>query len=132
MGMPSGKVVARPMIARACGCQCEFQEFANDRFRTQRLAQFQKTRCQACVEKHNEEQKKAAAALPKKGEALKMLPPGTKAALECRHDGTWVGTLTAGGKTVEATGPEPQGVIVTLARMWAAASGSWPPAGGAA
>ena len=37
MGMPSGEIVARPLVARACGCLREFQEFAKDRYREQRL-----------------------------------------------------------------------------------------------
>ena len=88
MGLPSGQVVARPLVERACGCLCEFQHFAVDRYRAQRLAQFQKTRCPACVEKHNEAQRRTAAALPKKGEALRMLPPGTQLSLTRRADGT--------------------------------------------
>jgi hypothetical protein len=124
MGMPSGQVVARPLVERACGCVCEFQHFAVDRYRAQRLEQFKKSRCPACVEKHNEEQRRAAAALPKKGEALRMLPPGTEVALSRRADGTWAGTLSAGGTSVEATGPEPQGLTVTLARLWVVASGA--------
>src|ERR1700677_1034608 len=74
MSTPSGEIIARPMVARACGCLQEFQHFAVDKYRAQRLAKFQKTRCSACVTKLNEEQKKAAAALPKKGEALQLLP----------------------------------------------------------
>jgi hypothetical protein len=77
MTEPTGKIVARPMVARACGCVQEFQHFAVDKYRAQRLAKFQKTRCAACVARLNEEQRLAAAALPKKGEALQSLPPGT-------------------------------------------------------
>ena len=45
MAVPSGEIVARPMVARACGCLCEFQHYAVDKYRAQRLAKFQKTRC---------------------------------------------------------------------------------------
>ncbi len=118
MGVPSGEVIARPMVARACGCQREFQHYAVDKYRAQRLAKFQKTRCEVCVAKLNEEQKLAAANIPKKGEAFKQLPNGTLMAITRRADGTWTGTLTAEGKTVEADGEGPQGVSLALARIW--------------
>ena len=51
MGVPSGEIIARPMVARACGCLCEFQHYAVDKYRAQRLAKFQKTRCPECVAK---------------------------------------------------------------------------------
>src|SRR5688572_13343630 len=119
MAMPSGEVVARPMVARACGCMCEFQHYAVDKYRAQRLAKFQKTRCAACVERLNEEQRVAAAALPKKGEALQLLPPGTQVSMSRLANGTWSGKLTAGGTAVEATGDSLQGLTVALARLWA-------------
>ena len=59
------------MVARACGCLQEFQHYAVDKFRAQRQAKFQKTRCAACVAKLVEEERRAAEALPKKGEAIK-------------------------------------------------------------
>jgi hypothetical protein len=119
MGVPTGQIVARPMIARACGCLQEFQEYAVDRYRAQRLAKFKSTRCTTCVEKLNEEQRLAAAALPKKGEALQLLPVGTKVTVTRKPDGTWGGTLTADGVTVEATSDGLQGVTIALARIWA-------------
>lgn len=121
MGTPSGEVIARPLVARACGCLREFQHYAVDKYRAQRLAKFQKTRCEECVARLNEEQKKAAAALPKKGEAFQLLPTGTQVSITRRPDGSWAGKLTAEGTTVEATGDGPQGVAVTLARQWVAA-----------
>jgi hypothetical protein len=108
------------MVARACGCLQEFQHFAVDKYRAQRLAKFQKTRCSACVAKLNEEQKKAAAALPKKGEAFQLLPNGTKITMSRRPDGSWTGTLIAEGVTVEAIADGPQGLSVSLARQWVA------------
>ncbi len=123
MGVPSGEVIARPMVARACGCLQEFQHYAVDRYRAQRLAKFQKTRCTVCVAKLNEEQRQAAAALPKKGEAFKLLPVGSEVTMSRKSDGIWAGTLTAEGATVEATGEGPQGLIVTLARFWVQAKG---------
>jgi len=118
MGLPpTGEIVARPMLTRACGCVQEFQHYAVDKYRAQRQAKFQKTRCPNCVAKLVEQQR-VASTLPKKGEAFKQLPNDTKITLSRRADGTWVGTLTAGGKTVEATGEGPQGVTVTLARLW--------------
>ncbi len=127
MGVPSGEVIARPMVARACGCLQEFQHYAVDRYRAQRLAKFQKTRCTNCVAKLNEEQRVAAAALPKKGEAFKLLPVGSQVSLSRVPDGTWAGKLTADGTTVDGTGEGPQGLIVTLARLWVAAKGLKPP-----
>ncbi len=120
MSTPSGDIIARPMVARACGCLQEFQHFAVDKYRAQRLAKFQKTRCSNCVAKLNEEQKKAAAALPKKGEAFQLLPNGTKVSMNRRPDGTWSGSLTADGITVEAIADGPQGLSVSLARQWVA------------
>jgi hypothetical protein len=120
MGLPpTGEIVARPMLVRACGCVQEFQHYAVDKYRAQRQAKFQKTRCPACVAKLVEQQR-LASTLPKKGEAFKQLPHGTQIALSRRPDGVWVGTLTAEGRTVEATGDGPQGVTVALARLWAA------------
>ena len=127
MGQPSGEVVARPMVARACGCLREFQYYAVDKYRAQRLAKFQKTRCEVCVAKLNEEQRQAAANIPKKGEAFKQLPNGTQMTITCRDDGTWTGTLTADGKSVEADGDGPHGVSLALARAWLAAVGKAPP-----
>jgi len=129
MGLPpTGEIVARPMLVRACGCVQEFQHYAVDKYRAQRQAKFQKTRCPACVAKLVEQQR-LASTLPKKGEAFKQLPNGTQIALVRRPDGVWAGTLTAGGKTVEATGEGPQGVTVALARLWSgpAASPTPPP-----
>jgi hypothetical protein len=128
MGEPSGEIVARPMVARACGCEQEFQHYAVDKYRAQRLAKFQKTRCANCVAKLVEEQRQAAALLPKKGEALQQLPPGTQIALNRRPDGVWAGTMTAGGKTVEATGDNPQGLTIALARFWVMGTGGTPAA----
>lgn len=123
MGMPSGEIVARPMVARACGCLCEFQHYAVDRYRAQRLAKFQSTRCPDCVAKAEEERKKALAELPGKGEAILGLPKGTQISLTRRPDGKWAGTLAAEGTTVEALAEWPQGLPGTLARQWAAARG---------
>jgi hypothetical protein len=120
MGIPSGEIVARPMVARACGCLQEFQEFRVDRYRAQRLAKFKQSRCSACVTKLNEEQKLAAAALPKKGEAFQLLPVGTEVSIKRNPDGSWAGSLSGGGTTVEAVSDGIQGLIVTLARNWAA------------
>ena len=121
MGVPSGEIVARPMLPRACGCVCEFQHYAVDRYRAQRLAKFQGTRCPECVAKGEEERKAALAALPGKGEAILGLPKGTQIALARRPDGKWTGKLEAEGTAVEAIADWPQGLPGTLARLWAAA-----------
>src|SRR5205085_4613864 len=104
MGVQTGEIVVRPMMPRACGCLCEFQHYEVDKYRAQRLAKFQSTRCADCAARLAEEQRRAAAALPKKAEAFKLLPPGTQVALALRPDGSWAGTLAAGGKTVETAG----------------------------
>jgi hypothetical protein len=117
MGLPpKGEIVARPMLTRACGCVQEFQHYADDRFRSQRQAKFEQTRCPACAAKLAQEQR----VIPK-GEAIKQLPQGTQLSLTLARAGIWTGTLSAGGKAVEVTGTEnagPQAVLVALARLW--------------
>ena len=125
MTEPSGKIVARPMVVRACGHQQEFQYYAVDKYRAQRLAKFQQTRCAGCVAKLAEDQQRLAKAAPTKGEALKSLPPGTQVSLTRRTDGSWSGTLSAAGTTVEVAGTAeagPQSVIVALAKLWISAA----------
>jgi hypothetical protein len=124
MGVPTGEIVARPMVTRACGCQCEFQHYAVDKYRTQRLAKFQETRCKECVAKLEEERRLAVAARPAKGEAVRSLPLGTQVSLTRRPNGLWAGTLTAGGTTVEAVADSPQPLPATLAQLWMVAKGS--------
>jgi hypothetical protein len=127
MTEPSGRIVARPLVVRACGHQQEFQHYTVDKYRAQRLAKFQSTRCADCAAKLVEEQQRAAQALPKKGEAMKLLPPGTQVSMTCQKEGVWTGKLTASGRTVETTGivgAGPQSLIITLARLWAAESGA--------
>jgi hypothetical protein len=120
MGLPpTGKIIARPMMARACGCMQEFQHYAVDKYRAQRLAKFQQTRCPACVAKLVEEQQRVAP--PSKAETLKLIPPGTQVALTLQPDGTWLGTLTAAGTAVEMAGDigaGPQAIVIALARLW--------------
>ena len=127
MTEPSGRIIARPMVVRACGHEQEFQHYAVDKYRPQRLAKFQSTRCADCAAKLVEEQQQAAKILPKKGEALTSLPPGTQVSMTRKPDGTWVGTLSAAGKTVEVTGiagAGPQSIVVALARLWLLQSGA--------
>src|SRR3954471_19868938 len=101
MTEPSGRIVARPMVTRACGHQQEFQHYEVDKYRAQRLAKFQQTRCPECVAKLEEERRKEVAARPPKGEAVRSLPLGTKIAIVRRPDGLWAGALSGGGTTVE-------------------------------
>lgn len=127
MAEPSGKIVARPMVVRACGHEQEFQHYTVDKYRAQRLAKFQQTRCAECVAKLVAEQQRIADAVPKRAEALKSLPPGTQVSLTRQPDGSWAGTLSAEGRTVEAAGiagAGPPAVIVALARRWIADSGA--------
>ena len=87
MGLPpTGEIVARPMLKRACGCVKEFQHYAVDKYRAQRQAKFQRTRCPECVAKLVEQQR-IASTLPKKGEAFKQLPAETEIVLKRRADG---------------------------------------------
>ena len=98
-----------------------------DRYRPQRLAKFQRTRCAECAAQLVEEQQRAAAALPTKGEALRSLPPGTQVSLTRRPDGRWAGTLAAAGTAVEMAGggeAGPRSVLGALARLWAAEAGA--------
>src|SRR5204863_7379181 len=104
MTEPSGRIVARPMVTRACGHQQEFQHYAVDKYRAQRLAKFQKTRCADGVAKLVEEEQRVAEAMPKKGEAINSLPPGTLVSLTRQPDQSWAGTLSADGMTVETAG----------------------------
>ena len=113
MAIPTGESIARPMMARACGCMCEFQHYAVDKYRAQRLAKFQGSRCPACVAKLQEEERRAIG--PPKGEALKALPAGTQVSLTLTADDVWKGTLAAAGKTVEAEGPAGAGPQAELA-----------------
>jgi len=127
---PSGKIIARPMLVRACGCEQEFQHYEVDKFRAQRQAKFQSTRCPACVAKLVEEQQRAA---PPSKEALKMLPVGAEVTLQLQAENVWVGKMTAKGVTVETVGQNgagPQAVVAALARLWLAATGQTAPAAG--
>jgi hypothetical protein len=129
MAEPTGKIVARPMVVRACGHEQEFQHYAVDKYRAQRLAKFQGTRCSDCAAKLMEEQQRTSEAAPKKGEVLKCLPVGTQVTLTRQPDGSWAGTLSAAGTKVELTGVAeagPQSVVVALARLWVLESGTDP------
>ena len=133
MGLPpTGEIVARVMLARVCGCLQEFQHYKVDKYRAQRQAKFQKTRCPACAAKVVEEQQKTAPM--SKVQAFMQLPPGTQVSLTLQADGSWTGTLAAAGTAVEdAGGPEnsPQVVLVALARRWLTAQKPrQPPRGG--
>lgn len=114
-------------MARACGHQQEFQEYSVDKYRAQRLAKFQQTRCPECAAKFVEEQRRAAEAMPKKGEVLSVLPPGTQISLSRKADGSWAGSLAANGVTVEFTGINgagPQSIVLALARLWFTQTGA--------
>src|SRR5438552_17991452 len=124
MGVPTGEIVARPMVARAGGCVCEFQHYAVDKYRAQRLAKFRQTRCPACVANLEEERRRAVAARPPKAEALAGLPPGARVVLTRQATGAWAGTLVAEGTEVESVADAPQWLPATLAQLWAVARGA--------
>jgi hypothetical protein len=116
MGIPTGKIIGRPMLARACGRLCEFQLFERDRFQAQRRAAFVGSRCPACVAESQAEQKRLAALVPTKGEALRSLPVDTQVTMTRTSATAWAGTLTAEGRTVKGAGDSPTGLTITLAR----------------
>jgi hypothetical protein len=115
---PEFQVVETVMVTRACGCSQEFQHYAADRYQAQRLKKFQSTRCAECVKKADEEQRKAAAALPSKGEAMQALPAGTTFTMTRQADGSWLGVVTIEDVELEATGDSPQALAILLARHW--------------
>jgi len=82
------KIVARPMVARACGHLQEFQHYTVDKFRAQRLAKFQKTRCAECVAKLTEEERRAAEAVPKERRGAAEPAAGTQVSLTRQPDGS--------------------------------------------
>jgi hypothetical protein len=134
MGTPSGEIVGRPLVARACGCLREFQEYAVDKYRAQRLAKFRQTRCEVCVAKLNEQQRGSVAGMSK-ADLFGRLPAGAQLRMTRQPDGTWTGSLAAEGSSVEAAAGLPQELAVVLARQWlttrggVAAAGSGRPAG---
>src|SRR5437867_12601870 len=99
MAVPSGEVVARPLVARACGCLREFQHYAVDRFRAQRLAKFQSTRCAECDAKNEQEHHHALTALPSKGETIQLVPDGAVSTITRITDGKSSSTLATGVAT---------------------------------
>lgn len=124
MGMPRGDVVERSMLARACGCVCEFRHAARDRYRAERLAKFLETRCPACVAKLEDERRREVAARPPKNEAVQSLPLGTQIVIVRRPDGLWAGAITAEGTNADAVADSPQPLPATLAQIWSVARGS--------
>jgi hypothetical protein len=113
MTAPSGEIVERVMLARACGCVQEFQHYSVDRYRAGRRAKFQSTRCPQCAAKVSEGQRVVS-----KVEAFRLLPTGAQFVMTRAADGTWAGTLTAGGITLEADAAGPQALCAALAQLW--------------
>jgi hypothetical protein len=114
---PKSKVVGRVTVKRLCGCEGEFEQLEGDRFGRQRLEKFRQSRCPACAAKRAEEQRKLS--LPK-GEAYAALPVGAHVVLAFASEGNWVARLTAGGRSVEGSGPGPEAALLAVARLWAA------------
>ncbi|MFL5330289.1 MAG: hypothetical protein ACJ8C4_15420 [Gemmataceae bacterium] len=113
MTPPSGAIIARPMLKRACGCLQEFQYYQVDKFRAQRQAKFQSSRCPTCAAKQIE-----AKRIPPKAEALAALPTSTRMVLVLLTEGSWAGKLTAQSITVEAERNSPDVLIIALAQLW--------------
>ena len=123
MTEPSGKIVARPMVVRACGHQQEFQHYAVDKYRAQRLTKFQRTRCAECAAKLVEEQQRAARRrAEEKGEAPK-LSTGHSNFPDPQPDGGLGILIRQGGTTVGEAGRRSggRGVRPSLSR--------WPDSG---
>ena len=114
-GCPTGEIVARLMMARACGCVCEFQHYAVDKYRP------------AAREVPTAGALPASPRRRRKGDKPRRsrkwgdpsLPVARK--LSRRPDGKWAGTLSGEGTGVEAIADWPQGLAGTLARLWVAA-----------
>lgn len=113
MTAPSGEIIERVMLKRACGCVQEFQHFEVDRYRSGRRAKFQSTRCPECASKVSEEQRVIS-----KVEAFRLLPTGAQFLLTREADGTWTGSLKAAGNVVESQAAGPQALSAALAQMW--------------
>lgn len=118
MAIPKGPIVERPMLPRACGCLAEFQVYAVDKYRAERQAKFQGTRCPACVAALEEAKRNDR--VPR-AEAYTRLPAGAQLTVTKSADHTWAGTLTAGGRSVEAAADGPPSLAFILARLWLAA-----------
>jgi len=101
------------MLARACGCVKEFQHYAVDKFRAQRQAKFQSTRCPECAAKVIASQQ-----VPSKTEAFNRLPTGARMTLCRLADGTWDGSIEVAGATVTAVANGPQSLTAALAQAW--------------
>jgi hypothetical protein len=102
------------MLKRACGCVQEFQYYQVDKYRAQRQAKFESTRCPACAAKVADAKREVS-----KGEAFARLPAGARYSLTRAADGSWAGTLEAAGAIVEATADGPQALTAALAQRWA-------------
>ena len=112
------------MLPRACGCVAEFQVYAVDKYRAERQAKFQSTRCPACVAKLVARQ----AAVPRKQEAFGLLPAGTQMTLTRLPDGTWAGGLAADGTEVRAAAISARRVLFQAPQRMATTPQSSPPA----
>jgi hypothetical protein len=117
MATPSGEIMERPLLTRACGCTQEFQVYKVDRYLAERRAKFQATRCPECVAKYVRQQPHAMT----KHEAFGLLPAGTHMTLTRRPDGAWAGSLSADGTAVEAEAVGPQALTAALAQLWVTA-----------
>ena len=106
MGVPTGEVIARPMMPRACGCLCEFQHYAVDKT-AQRLAKFQSTRCPECVAKSEAEQR-ARPPRCRQGEAIQSSRSARRSRTDPAAERLLDGDLARRGTTVDGTGDDPQ------------------------
>ena len=127
MTEPSGKIVARPMVTRSCGHQQEFQHYEVDKYRPQRLAKFQKTRCADCVAKLNEEQRRATPLAEGGGDQAP--PPGNAGDSDPAAGRVLGRQADVGGTQVEAAGVVGAGPQAVVARWPSSGSQNQQPAG---
>jgi hypothetical protein len=113
-------------IIRACGHAVEFTP-RGDRYDDARREKLRTKRCPPCGQLKSAADSLAAkeqkSSRIKKGQEVKLLPPGTVFTLTRGADGGWHGTLAAGGVTVEASMGGAMGAMSKLARKWLRTAG---------
>ena len=89
MGMPTGEIVERPLVTRR-GCVREIRVLRGGQLRA--AGQVLGDPVRGVVADLAEEQRRAAAALPKKGEACRQLPARARVTTTRQPDGRWSGS----------------------------------------
>lgn len=112
-------------IKRGCGCPAEMPEYKGElpSYLEGRRARMITTRCTECGQKANHEHNALQIATAvKKGQEVKMLPPGTIIVLRRRDDGEdgWLGYL-GDASCVNKTDAQANGLmslVSKLAKQW--------------